>query len=281
MTPLAQAIVKEVLLPPRKRTFQDECGLLQRMDDIHCFEVSEVSGLAEDLHARMVEDLRLGDDGLAPIDDQPQFAGMTSETSFLPAPKTWIEWRTPSGFRRGFLLIEEGPWARVYQADGGRPIGASHAAAVRMGLGARQGDPGALEVPSAFGREEAVDWSKKAIRLNVLLALINTPRVIGRHQHMPHAALERRLLAQRGAIGAFPLHAWNEIKLEVNRPPDDVSIDPFTEAHLTGQKALHFCRAHLRVRLGRVEIVRAHWRGDASLGVKQSRYAVVPPRATD
>jgi hypothetical protein len=111
---------------------------------------------------------------------------------------------------------------------------------------------------------------------NLLLAFllfINTPRVVGRRQHTPHRGLQKRLLKERGPIGRFPLNGWTEILLHVT-PPHDAFGDDCAEAHLTGQRALHFCRAHLRVRLGRLEFVRSHWRGDASLGVKQSRYRV-------
>lgn len=278
MTPLAHAITREHLLAASKRNIRDQCGLLDRMDDIHCFEVSEIAGVAEDLHARLVDDIALGNDGLATIDEEPRFADMATATSFLPAPKTWIEWRHPGGFRRGFLLAEEGEWARLYQADGDKSGIASLAGTVRIGLGAGSGDPGALEVPNAMGREDVVDWSKKAIRLNVFLALINTPRIIGRRQHMPHRSLERALLAKHKAVGSFPLHAWTEIKLEVGRPPT-IAGDESIEAHLTGQKALHFCRAHLRVRNGHVEIVRSHWRGNPALGTMQSRYSVTPAKA--
>ena len=69
-----------------------------------------------------------------------------------------------------------------------------------------------------------------------------------------------------------------EIKLEITEPVD-ASHDPSMEAHYTGDRALHFCRAHLRIRLGKLEIVRSHWRGDASLGIKQSRYRLAMPNA--
>ncbi|QPF81665.1 hypothetical protein IC762_17725 [Bradyrhizobium genosp. L] len=112
-------------------------------------------------------------------------------------------------------------------------------------------------------------------RLNTLLvpllAMINTPRIIGRCQHMPHAGLARDLRKRFGA-GRFPLRAWTEIQLKVT-PPEQGEGE--AEAHLTGARALHFCRAHLRVRLGRLELVSSHWRGDPALGIKQSKYRLV------
>ncbi|KTQ96970.1 hypothetical protein NS365_23330, partial [Aureimonas ureilytica] len=81
------------------------------------------------------------------------------------------------------------------------------------------------------------------------------------------------LVRRLGVQGRFPLNAWTELQLRV-ASPRDLSRDASVEAHLTGQRPLHFCRAHLRVRLGRLEVVRSHWRGDASLGIKQTRYRV-------
>jgi hypothetical protein len=72
-------------------------------------------------------------------------------------------------------------------------------------------------------------------------------------------------------VGTFPLRAWTEIKLEVC-PPKWAGDLPENETHFTGTRALHFCRAHARIRLGRLEFVRAHWRGDPALGIKRSRY---------
>jgi hypothetical protein len=112
-------------------------------------------------------------------------------------------------------------------------------------------------------------------RTMAAVALINTPRVIGRQQHMPHAGLQRALARSKGMVGKFPLRAWTEIKLEV-RPP--VHAEGFHEARLSGTRALHFCRAHLRVRRGQIEYVTHHWRGDASIGIKRSRYAMVPEK---
>lgn len=78
-------------------------------------------------------------------------------------------------------------------------------------------------------------------------------------------------------VGKFPLNAWTEIMLEMTPPP--APEGPSTcEVRLSGTKALHFCRAYLRLRLGRLELVSSHWRGDGALGIKQSRYVLTPPR---
>ena len=109
----------------------------------------------------------------------------------------------------------------------------------------------------------------------IFLEFINRPEVVGRRQHMPDQRLERALLKGRVNIGKFPLRAWTEIQLNVNRTTHDASMLPSREAHLSGKRPMHFCRAHLRLQLGRVVLVRGHWRGDASVGVKRSRYKVL------
>jgi hypothetical protein len=106
-----------------------------------------------------------------------------------------------------------------------------------------------------------------------LLALINSPRIIGRQQHMPSRVLEQKLTRGFG-VGKFPLHAWTEIKLEVAKPIEIDDGEPH-EAHLTGRRALHFVRKHLRLWNGELIYVTSHWRGDPALGIKQSRYRVV------
>lgn len=111
-----------------------------------------------------------------------------------------------------------------------------------------------------------------------ILAIINSPRIVGRRTHRPHAGLQRALRRARGlGVGKFPLRGWTEIILEITPPQVDVS-GRVHETRLTGRRALHFVRQHLRIRNGGLELVSAHWRGDAALGIKRSRYKVVPPR---
>ena len=106
-----------------------------------------------------------------------------------------------------------------------------------------------------------------------LLALINTPRVIGQRTHWPHERLEREKLKKLNLVGKFPLRAWTEIILKIAQQ-DNRTGEPSEEHHLTGERCLHFCRTYLRVRLGMIEYVESHWRGNPALGMKRSRYRV-------
>lgn len=257
MTPLAQRIVKELTLPLKRRTFADHAKLLPLMGDVHCFDCSEVYPAAFELCQDMAR--------------RPEQIG---RLAFLPAPKTWIEFKSESAAPRLGILLRE-------VRTGGLPHSASLDYGVSVGFQSMKG--GVLELTAALktgqppivaptiNTQRLIDDERITYILYAFLALINTPRIIGRRQHMPHRGLERQLIANQKIVGKFPLHAWTEIKLDINTPRDATSDDP-TEAHLTGRRALHFCRAHLRIRLGRLEIVSSHWRGDPALGIKQARY---------
>jgi hypothetical protein len=110
------------------------------------------------------------------------------------------------------------------------------------------------------------------------LALINSPRIIGQRGHYPHGRIERNALKNAKMVGKFPLRAWTEIVLEITTNPQDRSGDAPKEMHLTGERCLHYCRTYLRVRLGMLEYVEGHWRGNPALGIKRSRYRVEPEK---
>lgn len=254
MTPLAQTIVRKQLLTPRKDRpkFDDEAGVLTRMDDLHCFDLFEIREMIQDLQAHIHEHGTVA-------------AGM----DFLPAPRTWLELGVyregvlarPARF--GIFLEQHGETASVsfVLKHGAFPVGAISLA-----------EP--LKVLP--GKGHPITGEMHIYReIYAALAIINAPRLIGRIQHMPHRGLEQRLAKAKGFVGKFPLHAWTEIKLsvaDIGKRADGTEH----EAHHTGEKCLHFCRAHLRIRNGKLERVSAHWRGNPALGMKRSKYAVVP-----
>jgi hypothetical protein len=286
MTPLAQKILNELTLPKKDRTFDDKAGLLALMTDIHCFECSAILDLVFDLFG--------GPEKLAAMEKA------SARYSFLPAPKTWIEFDNPvNQARTGYLLIEDGDLITgyvVYQAPGhfwSVPFyfQIPHIRCEHPDWVAQIVPVGPQPIPTNDLHARALylatydRWrdgvQNAAMLVPAFLSFINTPRVIGRRQHMPHAGLQRKLAHARGLVGKFPLHAWTEIRLEVSPPRIHRSAtgEP-VEARLTGAKAQHFCRCHLRVRLGQLELVTAHWRGDPALGMKQSRYRLVMPPGT-
>lgn len=270
MSPLAQMLVNAELAV-KQSAFPE---LLS--SDCHCFDVSEVRELIVDLVGNV------------------NWKGRNDQRLFLPSPFTWVEHKTNNG-RIGALMrlcdevlgrpipvkLEGGDWIErpivmrfaSYNADDRALLVAN--AICFMGRGKSNGHFVIAQrslVPGA-----GFDDTELLVRgrfFGAALSLINTPRLIGQRHHMPHAGLQRKIAAAKGMVGKFPLRAWTEIKLEVKTRVDDGAEH---EARLSGGKALHFCRAHLRMRFGQVELVSAHWRGDPSLGIKRTRYSVVPP----
>jgi hypothetical protein len=208
--------------------------------------------------------------------------------AFLPSPTTWIEtthWGTTAG---GSPFYQD----RVAIIAHGRDGPTHDATMVMLVKDTNENDwcwlpstphpedgivKRAVEMPVPMVHSAGVPGRHNGNLLWVhfwlyaALALINTPRIIGRRQHMPHERVEREKLKGLGLVGKFPLHAWTEIILKV-APPDVRTGEPSTEAHLTGERCLHFVRTFLRVRMGQLEYVDAHWRGNPALGMKRSRY---------
>jgi hypothetical protein len=274
MTPLAAFLAKQIISRPKHREpfWRDE-NTIKRLDaslsDIHCFEVSECFEMMLDLVAKFLYDR-----------DAFKVEELFADYGFLPAPKTWIEWRdshhsNPNhrGIRVGILFEQIGDFrakATFYHENKAQPGGFISL------RGQVQEDPeGKPRIPAwLLPDDEVVDLAHPFVSYaQVMLALINSPHIIGRRSHDPNRALARKLMRQ--SVGSFPLRAWTELLLQINKPPEIDDGEPH-ESQLTGQRAFHFVRKHIRIKLGRLEFVSAHWRGDIALGVKQTRYVAVP-----
>jgi hypothetical protein len=255
MTPLAHRIVKRLTLPLKKREYIHGYDIAPLLADAHCFDVTDVLEMLNDLRDKLMAEHLSGE-------------GFDGTLAFLPAPKTWIEYRDPEK-REGFLLqapdVRSGI-ATMHSSFGNREL-LTGTPGGKLAL--LSNDPPCLITPAPAHDKTGRLHIKAQYFLYAALAAINSPKILGRRQSMPHRGLERDLL--RAGVGKFPLHAWTEIQLSVHPPKED---DGEHEAHLTGKKALHFCRAHLRIKMGKLEYVRAHWRGDPALGMKRSRYKV-------
>jgi hypothetical protein len=277
MTPLAASLAKQIVARPKHRTGvwrepKNLANLREVLDDIHCFEVTACLGVVVETHERFKRQTT------------EQCEEVFGTYSFLPAPKTWIEWRHFTGNRIGIAIEQRGDDETDTEPFPGKKKAEctffDKDGAVNLGiLSTESGDY------FYYGGEQYwPDFIVQGLRpgdfpapgllafAQTMLVLINSPRIIGRRQFMPNVGLERRLTRGLGA-GKFPLHAWTEILLQVSKPTDIDDGEPH-EAHLTGRRALHFCRKHIRIRNGELEYVRAHWRGDPALGIKRSRYTV-------
>lgn len=271
MTPLAHAIVVDSALPLKDRRYGDLAKQLGMLDGLHFFECSAVADMAAEMAEKSCAAFLAGHDQLA----------------FLPAPRVLLDiagnpgfiGRDPKVTRQALLLAE-------------RSDGKCDVTWILMGHGRITTTPGVFMVIPLRGSVDrsTVHFSRDAVPgfgpdhasamasfIYSLLAMINTPRIIGRRVHSPHSGLQRKIAAAHRIPGKYPLQAWHELVLEVTPPRDESGIAP-RETRLSGGKALHFVRCHLRIRLGQLELVSAHWRGDEALGLKQTRYRIVPPR---
>lgn len=258
MTPLAYRFAKRLTLPIKKRERVVVGNAIDEFRDIHCFECSEINQI------------------LVEADHKTRVAAWSGEL-FLPAPRTWIEWDQPD-HRLAVLLTEVDNDSSAFNCflfcgfknhDGLIADRIGSIKDYRLESDSVKG----LNISGEMAEKDEHWIVGKLLSAKAFLSFINAPRIIGRRQFMPNRALERRLNGTLG-VGKFPLHAWHELKLEVNKPTWIDDGEPH-ESHLTGRRALHFCRAHLRIRNGNLEFVQSHWRGDPALGIKQTRYRVV------
>lgn len=262
MTPLAHSLAKLLTFPIKERPpywRERSSQLADFLCDVHCFEVTQILPLMQDM-----------------ADAAPP-AEFFDGRIFLPAPKTWIE--ANSDGRVG-ILLDEGPnkcaaTAWIFRDDGIALLGHIDLKFPQIEP-IKQDSPLSVRWPLSHLDLSDEDAAAYLATCHYALAVINSPKIIGRRQHMPHKGLEKRLRDQLGPVGKYPLHAWQEIVLEAKPTFVDES-GQVHEAHLTGRKCLHFCRAHVRIRDGKMEIVNSHWRGDPALGIKRSRYKVIPP----
>lgn len=292
MTPIAHRLVKQ-----RMRMGQADDGRLNsaqfpvNLSEMRCFDCTAVSDLAYDLSDSMFDHARVPD-----------------RVAFLPAPITWIEYMMRgSGKRVAIWLIDEGDgWARCGMAASftqdearssdlcavvdiesilpfcnkvlNKPIGHVQLAenVDKIGINLNAGTGHLREDVKAIINKTLPDDVEEShmFLIYAFLAIINTPRIVGRKSHSAHKGLEREMNLRVPAKTRTKLPEWTEIVLEVGRPCDAETGEGGDI--LTGKRALHFCRSFIRVRLGKLELVRSHWRGDAELGVRQASYKVKP-----
>lgn len=269
MTPLAAYLANQVVARQKHREHiwvepKNVEQLRDALFDCHFFEVTQCLPIVKEIAGALAN---------RPENEADEIYGTYS---FLPAPKTWIEWKHGSGNRIAVLLEQLPIHDKSVRATMYCDRIATNLGQISLVSGDIFDNGGKRYFPDWLIIHDAKIPPSLALlsMVHTSLVLINTPKIIGRQQHMPNRGLERRLTRGLGA-GKFPLHAWTEIKLHVAKPIEIDDGEPH-EAHLTGRRALHFCRKHIRIRLGKLEYVSAHWRGDPALGIKQQRYSVVP-----
>lgn len=98
------------------------------------------------------------------------------------------------------------------------------------------------------------------------LALINTPRIA----HVRDATLGR-LNNARDKKHKPPILQYKIVTINIDRG----ELGNGFQRTQTGERALHHVRAFMRLRRGKVEVVRPHWRGNPRFGVIVHRYVAL------
>lgn len=199
---------------------------------------------------------------------------------FLPAEASWIEWhgnyegRTDSN-RHGLYLLGMG--------EGKSSLSVGRGAYVYDGIKSN-GTKGVLIIPVFFdlhdfifkldtrGIDSAKSISHQLVRevgrfLVCVLALINTPRISHLIEHDVDAKLNRSRLKR----GKVPLMSWRDVTI---RPDAGWMSRTTHEEGTTGERRRHHVRTFMRLKMGKVEIVKPHWRGNREKGYVQHRHVV-------
>lgn len=256
MTPLAMKIFRHLLHQAM------ETSVLVTWADTPCFELSEVSALIHQTGQELQQTL-LFQDG------QPlmEHGGLL----LMPAQHVWLEYLgTPFGLhgRLGVRLDEVedqicylamGPAVGDQQLSGFlelQPDGEHFIV--------RPDTRYAYTAEQHFLIGQIGGWAAAA------LLLINAPRGVERRDTPAHKTLAKE--ARKAGLGELrPFHT-----ITLSKKPQAVG----EETGQSSPKAFHFCRSHLRLLPSGGETkVRAHWRGDPSLGINQGNYRVVASAA--
>lgn len=206
---------------------------------------------------------------------------------FLPAPVTWLEWERPT-HRVGWLLT--GHNGSIHAGEAVLAISMPGHPIYPFFFEFNLPDTTRRAVVPVPGGDLAAVRIHNLLRLNerpikgvgdnfwvyiqsllAALALINTPRIADL-QAGPDLS---RLNKTRVSRGKEPLVTWRDVHINL----DQELTRTRTGSRGVGITALHFVRAFMRVRLGKVELVRPHHRGNPRNGIVNKRYHVV--RADD
>jgi hypothetical protein len=259
-------IFEQKRLPVAQRTFDDQASLLSALDDVHCFDVSEAMPIAE----AMVVEMVVAND-------------FEMSLAFLPAPKTWLEC-VVNGRRIGVLLSEFRGGAKCIIATS---EGAARSDVLMLGAEA------SIELQRIHRRRDALvqlgvpaEELHDRLQLNgdtgfgltllAFLALINGPGLCPQRK-LHHSRPVAKRLGLR-VNGSFPLLAWTELTLRVGEG-EQKSWTGGRQGGRTDMMPLHFVRAHRRRINGEWRKIEAFWRGNAALGIKQTRYKLKPRSA--
>lgn len=214
----------------------------------------------------------------------------------LPAELSWFEWRSPAAFndeeaepaKRRVFGVLCGPSANPYTSapfvlwwriphgvsrpvfgefdlrEGEyRPLNEDDWVQTSRRLARQQG----LVPPSEDSLRDAhrVMLNHVAVDLMAILLMLASPKVAERRE-VNNARLNR----QRARNGKPPLLDHYEVRLSASER------SYLTTAPKGGHadRIRHFVRRFMRIRRGRMEFVRSHWRGDPDRGIRHPNYRI-------
>lgn len=258
MTPLAMKYAKQ-MLANEASAGHISASLTRFMNAVCCFDMSNVLEMAVSAIEPFAKDI---------IDGK----SIHQQLAFLPASVTWLEWIDQKGLRFAVCLNEisdDSARLEMFYTDYDGCLCGAEIGHLTLA--------GSVSGFLDFGRYAPKSPREISTALTGLvyafLAIINTPKIIGRRTNASHKGFASRINRCRGLPGRFPLNAWTEIKLSV--ATQDETGSPAVEArYVSGKRALHFVRSHLRLWNGTLIFIKSHWRGSSTLGIRRSRYVL-------
>lgn len=186
----------------------------------------------------------------------------TQDRSLIPWPlppleNTWMEFsHVHRGImiRYGLLLQPSGVGVLVFTADDRtwKVVAVTHDLEVQ-------------EVTMILDREDSdvrshLGWFLD--RMLIVLHMIQQPRILD----CTPVVHDERLQKSRAKSRKLPLFEYRNVTVHVTRRERQAQAAAEEHERRTGRR-LHHVRAFYRVKMGKIERVCAHWRGDAGLGV--------------
>lgn len=265
MTPLWREVIKPLLSGNHKYP-PTRLGILAKA---RCFDLRDVQRLIYDTSTEM----RRGS-SYRRVSDGHYFSTDIGERVCLPAPICWLEWNdcavlidqesTGTALLAAWVKYTEHPSGLKILVQDGRLLGGL---TLEDGMATvYRADSKESELGDLSPDEDGVQISFMAL---ATLALINSPAAT-RSPIEPHRGFERWL--RRGAPQFDSAIKHTRVTLALSAAEQ---ANAGCEVQSSHPKAFHFCRAHTRQRSnGKVERVRAHWRGDPAFGVRLPSYKV-------
>lgn len=241
---------------------QRDRDAMERLATARCFDIGPVSQLVADV----CEDLwRMFRDS-AIENERRELLVDCGVDVVIPGPRIWVEgfenarWPVP-------LFCEYEEATKRYHLTGPRGYDLSFETVAHIEFG----DGGVLHATlSDFGHEDGGTFAAMVVaQFFSFLAVVSSPRASGE--------TFRRTFAVRQKMRKLGLRAIEgEIKhTRVFIRVGERNVGTSGMKRTSSPKAYHFCRAHLRHKAdGRVERVRAHWRGDPAFGIRLPTYEV-------